>query len=180
MASPKTRDVAGDVAGDGAGKDAVDRIVDQWAVERPELDTGPMEVVGRLHRVAAILESGLRSVFAEADLGNGDFDVLATLRRSGAPYRLTPGELTATMMVTSGAVTKRVDRLERAGLVTREVSTEDGRGRVVQLTARGRTLTDELVVRHWANEDRLIGALSPAERRTMVALLRKLLLDLEG
>jgi DNA-binding MarR family transcriptional regulator len=161
-------------------KDAVDRIVDQWAAERPELDTGPMEVVGRLHRVAAILENGLRAVFAEADLGNGDFDVLATLRRSGAPYRLTPGELTASMMVTSGAVTKRVDRLERAGLVTREVSAADGRGRLIQLTARGRELTDDLVVRHWANEDRLIRALGPAERRTMVDLLRKLLLDLEG
>jgi DNA-binding MarR family transcriptional regulator len=161
-------------------KDAVDRIVDQWAAERPELDTGPMEVVGRLHRVAAILEAGLRPVFAEVGLGNGDFDVLATLRRAGAPYRLTPGELTATMMVTSGAVTKRIDRLERAGLVTREVSAADGRGRLIQLTPRGRVLTDDLVVRHWANEDRLIGALTAAERRTMAGLLRKLLLDLEG
>jgi DNA-binding MarR family transcriptional regulator len=165
---------------EGPERDAVDRIVEQWAAERPELDTGPMELVGRLHRVAAILEAGLRPVFATAGLGNGDFDVLATLRRSGAPYRLSPSDLTATMMVTSGAVTKRVDRLERAGLVTREVSAEDGRGRMVGLTARGQALTDELVVRHWANEDRLIGALTPAERRTMVALLRKLLLDLEG
>jgi DNA-binding MarR family transcriptional regulator len=161
-------------------KDAVDRIVEQWAIERPDLDTGPMEVVGRLHRVAAILETGLREVFAQADLGNGDFDVLATLRRAGAPYRLTAGQLTASMMVTSGAVTKRVDRLERAGLVTREVCAEDARGRMIQLTDRGRALTDELAGRHWANEDRLIRALSPEERRTMAGLLRKLLLDLEG
>jgi DNA-binding MarR family transcriptional regulator len=160
-------------------EDAVDRIVAQWAVERPELDTAPMQVIGRLHRVAALLEAGLRPVFAEEGLGNGDFDVLATLRRAGPPYRLTPGELTATMMVTSGAVTKRVDRLERAGLVTRSVAAGDARGRLIALTDRGRRLTDALVERHWANEDRLLGALSPAERATMAGLLRKLLVALE-
>lgn len=160
-------------------QDAVDRIVAQWAVERPDLDTGPMQVVGRLHRVAAILEAGLRPVFAEEGLGNGDFDVLATLRRAGAPYRLAPGQLTASMMVTSGAVTKRVDRLERAGLVTRTVSAEDGRGRLIGLTARGRRLTDVLVERHWANEDGLLAALSGPERAQLAGLLRKLLLALE-
>src|SRR5919107_3823238 len=97
--------------------DAVDRIAEQWARERPDLDVAPMLVVGRLHRAADLLDQELRTVFAQADLGNGDFDVLASLRRAGAPYRLTPTELTASLMVTSGAVTKRVDRLERAGLV---------------------------------------------------------------
>ena len=92
-------------------RDAVDRIVAQWAVERPDLDSSPMAVVGRIHRVADLLDSALRPPFAEEGLGNGDFDVLASLRRAGAPYRLTPSELTATMMVTSGAVTKRIDRL---------------------------------------------------------------------
>ena len=87
--------------------DAVDRIVAQWARERPELDTGPMAVIGRLHRLGALLETELRPVFAEAGLGNGDFDVLASLRRAGAPYRLTPTELAGTTMVTSGAVTSR-------------------------------------------------------------------------
>jgi DNA-binding MarR family transcriptional regulator len=159
--------------------DAVDRIIEQWRMERPELDTSPMAVVGRIHRVAAILDEGLRTVFAAEGLGNGDFDVLATLRRAGAPYRLTPTQLTATMMVTSGAVTKRVDRLERAGLVTRSVSADDGRGRLIELTARGRELTDTLVERHWANEDRLLRALSPEERAQLTGLLRKLLVDLE-
>src|SRR5436190_1970719 len=108
-------------------RDAVDRIVAQWARERPELDTGPMAVIGRLHRLGDLLEAELRTVFAEADLGNGDFDVLATLRRAGAPFRLSPGEISASAMVTSGAVTKRVDRLVSKGLVERSVSQDDGR-----------------------------------------------------
>jgi len=163
-----------------APRDAVDRICAQWAVERPELDTGPMAVVGRIHRVAGLLDTGLRTVFAEAGLGNGDFDVLAGLRRAGAPYTLTPGQLTASLMVTSGAVTKRIDRLERAGLVARSRSDADGRGREIRLTDEGLRLTDDLVARHWANEDRLIGALSQRERDQLVGLLRKLLVDLEG
>jgi DNA-binding MarR family transcriptional regulator len=160
--------------------DAVDRILAQWARERPELDTGPMSVIGRLHRAAGLLESGLRPVFVEVGLGNGDFDVLASLRRAGSPHRLTPGELSASTLVTSGAVSKRIDRLEARGLVKRSVSAEDARGRVVELTTKGRELTDELVVRHWGNEDRLLSALDADERRQLAGLLRKLLLDLEG
>ena len=161
-------------------KDAVDRIVAQWGRERPELDTGPMAVIGRLHRLADLLEGELRTVFASAGLGNGDFDVLASLRRSGAPYRLSPGDLSATTMVTSGAVTKRVDRLEQKGLVKRSVSDADGRGREIELTTRGKKLTDAIVVDHWANEARLLAALDPTEREQLVGLLRKLLLSLEG
>lgn len=161
-------------------RDAVDRIIAQWSRERPELDTGPMAVVGRLHRLAALLEVELRTVFAEAGLGNGDFDVLASLRRAGEPYRLSPSRLAASTMVTAGAISKRLDRLEERGLVRRTVSASDGRGRDIQLTARGRRLTDDLVVRHWANEDRLLSALDADERAQMVGLLRKLLLDVEG
>jgi DNA-binding MarR family transcriptional regulator len=162
------------------GSDAVDRIIAQWSRERPELDSSPMAVVGRLHRLADLLEAELRPVFAEAGLGNGDFDVLATLRRAGEPYRLGPGELAASTMVTSGAISKRLDRLEERGLVRRSVSKADARARDVQLTARGRRLTDDLVVRHWANEDRLLGALDADERAVLRDLLRKLLLDVEG
>ena len=161
-------------------QDAVDRVVAQWARERPELDTGPMAVIGRLHRLGALLDAELRTVFAEADLGNGDFDVMATLRRAGEPFRLSPGELSDSTMVTSGAVTKRVDRLVAKGLVRRTVSASDARGREIQLTAKGRKLTDELVVRHWDNEDRLLRALSPEERTQLAGLLRRLLLDVEG
>ena len=152
----------------------------QWARERPELDTGPMAVIGRLHRLGDLLEGELRTVFASAGLGNGDFDVLASLRRAGAPYRLSPGDLSASTMVTSGAVTKRVDRLEQKGLVKRSVSAADGRGREIELTASGKELTDAIVVDHWANEDRLLAALDPAEREQLVGLLRKLLLSVEG
>lgn len=160
-------------------KDGVDRIVDQWAVERPDLDSGPMKVVGRLHRLAALLDVELRPPFAAEGLGNGDFDVLASLRRSGPPYRLNASELGATMMVTGGAVTKRVDRLERMGLVTRTVDEHDARGRLIGLTPLGREVVDRVVGKHWANEDRLLAPLSAQEREQLAGLLRKLLLSLE-
>lgn len=161
-------------------KDGVDRITEQWALERPDLDSRPMAVVGRIHRVAALLEAGLRPPFAAEGLGNGDFDVLASLRRSGAPYRLNATDLGATMMVTGGAVTKRVDRLAAAGLVTRTVDENDARGRLIGLTPHGREVVDRVVAAHWANEDRLIAALDADERDQLAGLLRKLLISLEG
>src|SRR6478735_332638 len=160
-------------------QDAVDRIAEQWARERPDLDVGPMLVIGRLHRLAELLDQGLRPVFAEAGLGNGDFDVLASLRRTGAPYRLSPTQLAATTMVTSGAVTKRVDRLERQGLVERTVSADDARGRVVALTPEGREVQERLHPRHLANEDQLLAALDESERHQLAGLLSKLLVSLE-
>jgi len=160
--------------------DAVDRFAEQWAVERPELDVGPMLVIGRLHRLAEILDQRLRPPIAAAGLGNGDFDVLAALRRSGPPYRLTPTELAATTMVTSGAVTKRVDRLIRQGLVERSVSETDGRGRVIALTAAGKALQERLHPAHLANEDALLGVLDAGERRQLARLLSKLLVSLDG
>lgn len=160
-------------------EDGVDRIIAQWAVERPELDSRPMGVIGRIHRVADLLDAALRPPFAEAGLGNGDFDVLASLRRSGAPYRLSATELTATMLVTSGAVTKRVDRLAAAGLVTREVAEHDGRGRLIGLTELGLEVTDRVVEKHWANEERLLAALDRGERDQLADVLRKLLVSLE-
>ena len=160
-------------------QDAVDRIAAQWARERPELDCSPMEVVGRIHRVAGLLDTALRPPFAAEGLGNGDFDILASLRRAGAPYRLSPSELAATTMVTGGAVTKRVDRLAAAGLVTRTVAEHDGRGRLIELTAEGLAVVDRVVAKHWENEDQLLAPLSAAEREAMVKSLRKLLLSLE-
>jgi DNA-binding MarR family transcriptional regulator len=159
--------------------DAVDRIVAQWASQRPELDTAPMAVVGRIHRVADLLDAALRPPFAEEGLGNGDFDVLASLRRAGTPYRLTPTELTASMMVTSGAVTKRVDRLEVMGLVSRSVAAHDGRSRLIELTQAGVEVVDRVVEKHWANEERLLAPLTRTERAALVRALRKLLLSLE-
>lgn len=156
-----------------AGTDHVGRILEQWATERPDLDVSPMGVIGRLHRLAQRLDAELHPVFAAAGLGDGDFDILATLRRAGAPHRLTPGDLAATSMVTSGAVTKRVDRLERAGLVTREANPADGRSRVVGLTPRGLELVDRLVEQHVANEHRLLAGLDAGERRQLAGLLER-------
>ncbi|MDQ6642744.1 MAG: MarR family transcriptional regulator [Actinomycetota bacterium] len=160
-------------------EDAVDRITAQWARERPELDVGPMTVIGRISRLAELLDRRLRPVFTEVGLGNGDFDVLASLRRSGEPFRLTPTELSASMMVTSGAVTKRVDRLEREGLVERTVSDADARGRVIALTPKGRTLVERVHPLHLANEDGLLDALDAGERTQLAGLLRKLLVSLD-
>lgn len=154
--------------------DLVDLIVAQWASERPDVDASPMHVVGRVSRIAADLDQALAPVFTAHGLGDGEFDVLATLRRTGEPFELSPGELGASMMVTSGAVTKRIDRLERSSLVTREVSRVDARARVVRLTDRGRHVVDEALEAHVANEERLIAGLSGSEREALGGLLRKL------
>ena len=154
-------------------KDHVARIQARWAAERPDLDVSPLGIVGRLHRIADALHAELRPVFAERGLSDGDFDVLASLRRSGAPYELSPGQLGATTMITSGAVTKRVDRLEAAGLVDRRIGEGDARSRVVRLTEEGLALIDELFPRHVANEERLLAHFSAEERAQLTALLRR-------
>lgn len=153
--------------------DHVGRILEQWAVERPDLDVAPMGIIGRLHRLAARLDAELHPVFAAAGLGDGDFDVLATLRRAGSPYELTAGQLAATTMVTSGAITKRVDRLERAGHVVRTTCPDDGRSRRVRLTDQGRRLTERLVEEHVANEHRLLAGLDDIERTRLAGLLER-------
>lgn len=153
--------------------DHVGRIMAQWRHERPDLDVSPLGVIGRLHRLAHALDVELRALFAQAGLSDGDFDVLASLRRSGAPYALTPGELAATTMVTSGAVTKRVDRLEAQGYVSRTVASDDGRSRTIALTPEGKALIDGLFPRHVDNERRLLVGLSAAERDELARLLEK-------
>ena len=153
--------------------DHVGRILEQWHRERPELDVSPLGVVGRLHRLADTLNVELRALFAEAGLSDGDFDVLASLRRAGEPFALTPTELAGTTMVTSGAVTKRVDRLEAQGWVTRTVAVDDARGRVVALTPVGRELIDDLFPKHVENERRLLAGLTADERATLARLLEK-------
>jgi DNA-binding MarR family transcriptional regulator len=141
---------------------------------RPELDVSPVLVIGRLHRVALALTTELVKVYNAHGLGEGDFDVLATLRRTGEPYELTPTELMDQTMVTSGAVTKRLDRLEGAGLVERRVSDGDRRSRIVVLTEKGRELIDRAAPEHFANEARLLEPLSAGERATLARLLGKL------
>jgi DNA-binding MarR family transcriptional regulator len=151
--------------------DHVARIQAEWARERPDLDVGPQGVIGRLHRLAGHLTEQLLVVYRRFGLGEGDFDVLATLRRAGPPYERAPGELAQFTMVTTGAMTKRIDRLERDGLVTRMRSTADGRGRVVALTAAGRELIDAAFTEHMHNERRLLDELAPEDAAALEALL---------
>jgi DNA-binding MarR family transcriptional regulator len=159
--------------------DRLDRIQQQWTRERPDLDVRPQGVIGRLHRVGLHLTDELVAVYRQHGLGEGEFDVLATLRRAGAPYERTPGDLAENTLVTSGAMTKRIDRLERAGLVTRRPSAVDGRGRVVALTARGREVIDAAFTDHMANERRLLDALTPDEADQLEGLLRRWLAHFE-
>lgn len=153
--------------------DHVDRIQRQWARERPDVDVSPQGVIGRLHRLAGHLTEQLCVVYRRHGLAEGEFDVLATLRRAGRPYELAPGELAAHTMVTTGAMTKRLDRLERDGLVTRRRSTSDGRGRVVALTRAGRELIDRAFTDHMRNERRLLDQLSPEDAARLEALLTR-------
>jgi DNA-binding MarR family transcriptional regulator len=159
--------------------DAVDRITAQWRSERPDLDSTPMEVIGRVTRVSALLQRRLERVFEEHGLTGGDFDVLATLRRSGPPYRLTPGELSRSTMVTTGGMTKRLDRLETQRLIRREADPSDRRGRLIALTDEGRALIDRAVEAHVQNEHRLLSDLPAAKRKQLAALLGELLGSLE-
>lgn len=157
--------------------DAVDRITAQWRRERPDLDSAPMEVIGRITRLSALIQRELERVFAHHGLAGGDFDVLATLRRSGA--LLTPGELSRSTMVTTGGMTKRLDRLEGLGLIRREPDPRDRRGRLIALTDDGRALIDRAVEAHLQNEERLLADLPAAKRERLAALLRELLAALE-
>ena len=156
------------------GMDHAATVVEQWRTQRPELDASPLLVIGRIHRIAAALTPELVAVYAQHGLGEGDFDVLATLRRQGPPFALTPGQIGERTMVTSGAVTKRVDRLEARGLVERRPSQGDGRSRPVALTPAGRALIDDAVVDHLANEARLLSGLDPVDRRALADLLGRL------
>ena len=160
-------------------QDHVATIMREWQRERPDLDIAPQGIVGRLHRVAALLTHELTPVFEHHGLAEGEFDVLAALRRAGAPFERAPGELAVHTMVTTGAMTKRVDRLAEAGLVSRRYSESDRRGRVVALTPEGRKLIDRAFEDHIANEHRLLGGLSPEERTQLEATLSAWLVRLE-
>lgn len=150
--------------------------MEQWRRERPDLDVSPMGVIGRLNEASSLIaRDRLAPVFARFGLQSGEFDVLATLRRSGAPYALTPTELYEATMVTSGAMTARLDRLEKAGLTRRAPHPSDRRGVVVELTTKGRELTDEALTAHVANEHEILAGLTPEDREMLAKLLEKLI-----
>lgn len=160
--------------------DRVDRIIAQWNRERPDLDVAPMGLIGRLRRLSAHLGRGMEKTLAKHGLNGATFDVLATLRRSGAPYSLSPGDLLATMMITSGTMTNRVDQLEKAGLVRRTSNPEDRRSVLISLTDTGFSLVDEAVTDHVATQTRLVSGISEKERADLNRLLSKFLLEFEG
>jgi DNA-binding MarR family transcriptional regulator len=160
----------------GEERDLVDEILDQWKRERPDLDCKPMAVFGRLNRLDRVLNSAIEARLGEHGLSRGEFEVLATLRRGGEPYTLAPTALARWMMLSSAAMTNRVDRLEAAGLVERRPDPGDRRGVLVALTPDGKRVVDAAVDDHVENERRLLEPLTAEEQQTLNALLRKLLL----
>lgn len=144
--------------------DAIDRALEQWDKERPDLNTTPMAMIGRLMRLAKILEARITEVHKSYGLKMGEFDVLAALRRAGEPYRLTPSELLESMLLTSGAMTNRLDKLENKNLILRHHSKADRRSVEVELTEKGLLLIEELIVKHVQAQEELVQGLSDSEQ----------------
>jgi len=159
--------------------DVIDSMLDQWHRERPDLDVTATGILGRISRISALVDQELDRVFQPHGLSGGDFVVLAALRRSGKPYRLTPTALSRSMMVSSGGTTKRLDRLQARGLIRRDPDPADRRGTLVTLTTAGLATIDTVASAHVQNEKRLVATLSPNQRKTLTRLLRELLLGLE-
>ncbi|MFE9921123.1 MarR family winged helix-turn-helix transcriptional regulator [Streptomyces sp. NPDC005774] len=160
-------------------KDPVDTIVEQWARERPDLDTVAMEVFGRITRLSRAMGDRLERAYAKYGISRGEFDVLATLRRSGEPYALSPRQLSATLMLTTGGMTGRLDKLERAGLLRRSPDPHDRRGLQVTLTDQGLRLADEAVGAGLALQTEALSALDGERAGQLADLLRDLLLATE-
>jgi DNA-binding MarR family transcriptional regulator len=158
--------------------DAVDRILEQWAATRPTFDMSPVGVVGRVSRLSRLIDKRLGQNFGEHGLQDWMYDVLATLRRGGPPHQLTAGDLVAQTMVTTGAMTNRIDRLEALGYVERR-SGDDRRTVIVALTDAGRAKVDEVSTSHMATERELLAALTPKQQDQLAALLRTVLLSLD-
>lgn len=159
--------------------DHVDEILAAWRRERPDLNLAPLGLFGRLFRVVHLADAALAQQLARHGLQPGWFDLLAALRRAGAPYELNPTELMRATLLSSGGVTKRLDRLEKAGLVERRPDPADRRGTLVRLTRRGKAVVDRAIETHVASEERLLGSLAAADRRALDDLLRALLPGLE-
>jgi DNA-binding MarR family transcriptional regulator len=163
------------MTGNPPSKDAVDAIIEQWAVARPDLDTAAMEVFGRIFRLSRAMGDRMEKAYTRFGISRGEFDVLATLRRSGEPYALSPRQLSATLMLTTGGMTGRLDKLERAGLLRRSPDPHDRRGLQVTLTDEGYRLIDEAVGAGLAVQTEALDALDPDQAGQLADLLRLLL-----
>ncbi|MFD7686256.1 MarR family winged helix-turn-helix transcriptional regulator [Streptomyces sp. NPDC059781] len=160
-------------------QDPVDAIIEQWARVRPDLDTAGMEVFGRVFRLARAMGDRMEKEYAKYGISRGEFDVLATLRRSGEPYTLSPRQLSATLMLTTGGMTGRLDKLERAGLLRRSPDPHDRRGLQVTLTEAGLRLIDAAVGAGLAAQTEALATLDGERAGELAGLLRELLLATE-
>lgn len=153
--------------------DAIDRVIQQWDTEIPELETQSMALIGRLSRVYKHMESDITALHRSYGLTSGEFDVLATLKRSGAPYQLTPSALIESMMLTSGAMTNRIDKLESKALISRTHSEQDRRSVTVELTKQGLALIDTLVFEHVSTQKRLTQGLDQKQMLELNNLMKQ-------
>lgn len=160
-------------------RDHVDHVLTEWGEVRSDQDLTPVSVIARLGRTTAYIDAAVNARLAEFGLSRSSWDVLASLRRSGPPYRLSPTQLYRALMRTSGAMTHRLYRLERAGLITRLPDPEDGRGMLVELTPEGVQLVDRITPDHLSNERALLTALNIGEQTQLANLLRKMLVSFE-
>ena len=167
-------------AASGSGGDDVDRIVEAWRRERPDLDVAPLHILSRISRLARRLDLDRVQAFARHALEGWEFDVLSALRRAGRPYELSPGQLVRQTLVTSGTMTNRVDRLERRGLVERHPSPTDRRGVIVRLTGQGQRTVDGAMADLLDRERTLLAELPEADREALAGLLRRLLAPFEA
>lgn len=162
-------------------QDRIDHILEQWQQELPQLDASALAVVGRVLRIARLLEKQRETVLSEYGLSLWSFDVLATLRRQGSPYQLKPTDLYNLLMLSSGAMTNRIDRLEKDGIVERQRDPDDRRGVIVQLTPKGVQLANTVVPALLSSEQRLLSQLAaPDEISALIPLLRQFLASLEN
>jgi DNA-binding MarR family transcriptional regulator len=157
----------------------VDHVREQWREQWPELNTTPVAVVARVGRLARYLDHGMDEVLARHGLRRESWDALASLRRAGPPYRLSPTQLYHGLMRSSGAMTNRLHRLADRGLVRRVPDPDDGRGMLVELTERGKALVESVAPDHVANEQHMLAALTPTQQNQLADLLRTLLLSFE-
>ncbi|MGW2647657.1 MarR family winged helix-turn-helix transcriptional regulator [Streptomyces sp. NPDC001393] len=158
-----------------AGKDSVDAIIDQWAAVRPDLDSRAMEVFGRIYRLSRTMGDRMEKAYQPYGISRGEFDVLATLRRAGEPHTLSPRQLSATLMLTTGGMTGRLDKLEKAGLLRRSPDPHDRRGLQVTLTEKGLDVIDRAVGAGLAVQTEALSRLDDEQVGQLADLLRELL-----